>query len=89
MRILISCQTTKALAQRLEKCFMLNSAEHEFFLIIKVKMPSILGILTFMSRQNSILRLSEPEQKLKFLVFLYLYTHLKFHALLSEHEFFL
>ena len=29
--------------------FMLNSTEHEIFLLINVKMPTIVGILTFMS----------------------------------------
>ena len=35
--------------------FVLNSAEHEimnFFLLINVKMPTIVGILTFMSRKK-------------------------------------
>ena len=32
----------------------------EFFLLINVKMPTIVGILRFMSRKNSILSLSEP-----------------------------
>ena len=31
-----------------------------FFLLINVKMPTIVGILTFMSGQNSIVGLSEP-----------------------------
>ena len=39
---------------------MLNSAEHEFFLLINVKMPTIVGILTFTSKKNSIIGLSEP-----------------------------
>ena len=34
---------------------MLNSAVHEFFLLISFKMPTSVGILTFMSRKNSIL----------------------------------
>ena len=34
----------------------------KFFLLINVKMPTIVGILTFMSRKNSILSLSEPEK---------------------------
>ena len=34
----------------------------KFFLLIDVKMPTIVGILTFMSRKNSILGLSEPEK---------------------------
>ena len=32
-----------------------------FFLLINVKMPVIVGILTFMSGKNSILGLSEPK----------------------------
>ena len=31
------------------------------FLLVNVKMPTIVGILTFVSRKNSILGLSEPE----------------------------
>ena len=38
--------------------FMLNSTEHE--LLINFKIPTIVGILTFMSGKNSILGLSEP-----------------------------
>ena len=33
----------------------------KFFLLINVKMPTIVGILTFMSRKNRILGLSESE----------------------------
>ena len=44
----------------------------KFFLLINVKMPTIFGILTVMSRKNSIISLSEPEKKLNFLLFLYL-----------------
>ena len=33
----------------------------KFFLLIKVKMPITVGILTFMSKKNSILSLYEPE----------------------------
>ena len=33
----------------------------KFFLLLNVKMPTVHGILTFMSRKNSILGLSEPE----------------------------
>ena len=32
----------------------------KFFLLINIKMPAIVGILTVMSRKNSILGLSEP-----------------------------
>ena len=34
----------------------------EFFLLINVKMPTTVGILTFMSRKNSIFGLSESEK---------------------------
>ena len=40
---------------------MLSSAEHYFFLLINVKMPTIVGILTFMNRKNSVLGSSELE----------------------------
>ena len=52
------------------------------FLLINVKMPTIVGILTFMSRKNSILGLSEPA-KAEFLDIFYTYEHLKVHAQLS------
>ena len=38
----------------------------KFYLLRNVKMPTIISILTFMSRKNSILGLSEPE-KVEFL----------------------
>ena len=41
------------------------------FLLINVKMPTTVGILTFMSRKNSILGLCDPE-KMNFLIFLYI-----------------
>ena len=34
----------------------------KFFLLINDKMPTIVGILTFMSGKNSILGLSEPKK---------------------------
>ena len=43
----------------------------KFFLLINVKMPTIVGILTFMSGKNSILDLSEPKKKPNFLIFFY------------------
>ena len=42
--------------------FMLNSTEHEFFLLINVKMLTIVGILTFINGKSSILGLSEPKK---------------------------
>ena len=44
----------------------------KFFLLINVKMPTTVGILTFMSQKNSIIILSEPGKKLIFLIFFYL-----------------
>ena len=38
-----------------------------FLLLINVKIPTIVGILTFMSRENSILGLSELEKNAEFL----------------------
>ena len=54
----------------------------KLFLLINVKMPTIVGILTFMSRKNSLLHLSEPEKSWISWYF-YTYEHLKFHAQLS------
>ena len=42
--------------------FMLNSVAREFFLFINVKIPTTVGILTFLNRKNSIVSLSEPKQ---------------------------
>ena len=53
-----------------------------FFLLINVEMPTIVGILTFMNGKNSILCLSELKKSQKNLYF-YTYVHLKFHAQLS------
>ena len=52
----------------------------KFSLLINVKIPTINGILTFMSRKNSILGLYESEKKTKFFLYFYNYEHLKFHA---------
>ena len=35
------------------KLFMLNSAEHEIYPFMNVKMPTIVGILTFISMMNT------------------------------------
>ena len=62
--------------------FMLNSTEHEIFQLISFKMPTTVGILTFMSGKNSILGVSGPE-KGQISRYFYTYVHLKFHAQLS------
>ena len=54
----------------------------KFFVLINIKMPAIVGILTFISAKNSILGLSE-HKKAEFLDILYTYEHLKCHAQLS------
>ena len=63
---------------------MLNSAEHENFPAHKCKKrPTVVGILAFMSRINSILGLSLPE-KVEFLdIFILMSTINKFHGQLS------
>ena len=55
----------------------------KFSQLINVKMPTVVGILTFMSRRNSIIGISEPVKKTEFLDIVYTYEHLKFHAQLS------
>ena len=49
----------------------------KFFLLINVKIPTSVGILTFMSRKNNIIGTSEHE---KGRISWYSYEHLKFHA---------
>ena len=44
----------------------------KFFLLINVKMPTAVGILTFMSGKNRILGLSQPKKQAEFLLLLYL-----------------
>ena len=46
---------------------MIKLLSMKFFLSINVKMPTVVGIVTFMSRKNSIIDLSEPEKNAKFL----------------------
>ena len=54
----------------------------KFSLLINVKMPTIVGILTFKSGKNSILGLSELKIS-QISCYFYTYEHLKFHAQLS------
>ena len=55
----------------------------KFFLSINVKMPTIVGILTFVSSKNSIPGFSEPEKSDFLDIFYTYYKHLKFHAQLK------
>ena len=59
-----------------------NQLGMKFFLLINVKMPIIVGILTFMSGKNSILDLPEPK-KSRISWYFYTYERLEFHAQLS------
>ena len=52
-----------------------------FFLLIHVKMPTIVGIFTCMSGKNNILGLSEPKKRIS--SYFHTYEHLKFYAQLS------
>ena len=47
-------EETVVLAPQVKKLFfIINSAEHEIFLLINVKMPTIVGISTYISMINS------------------------------------
>ena len=59
----------------------------KMFPLINIKMATTVGILTFVSRQNIILGLSEPEKKWISWYF-YTYEHLKFMLSLAEQEIF-
>ena len=63
LQLLILSNSFKIIRPRGYKTFfMFNSTEHKIFLLINVKMPTIVGILTFMSMKSSILGLSEPKK---------------------------
>ena len=49
-------------ASRFKKTSCLTQLSIKFFLVVNVKMPTVVGITTFMSRKNSILGLSESEK---------------------------
>ena len=59
-----------------------------FFLLVNVKMPTIGGILTFMSKKNSTIGLSEPE-KCWISCYFYTYELLKFMLSWLGHDFFI
>ena len=44
----------------------------KFFLLIYVKIPTTVGIFTFKSRKNMILRLPEPETEFFYIIIMYL-----------------
>ena len=59
-----------------------------FFPLINVKMPIIVGILTFMSRKNSIIILSDSEKEYEFLNIFIFISIKNFMLSLAEHNFF-
>ena len=58
-RILSNCKQGPEVIKKFSCSTQLSM---KFFLLINVKMPTIVGIFTFMSRQNSLLVLSESEK---------------------------
>ena len=53
----------KASGREVKKLFSCSTQfSMKFFLLINVKMPTVVGILTFMNRKNSIMSLSEPKK---------------------------
>ena len=58
------------LVPRLLKISCSTQLSMNYFLLINIKMPTIVGILTLMSRKNSIVGFSEPDKKLHFLSFI-------------------
>ena len=57
-----SGQTASSSLQVIKKISCSTQLSMKFFLLLNVKMPIVVGILTFMSRENSILGLSETEK---------------------------
>ena len=47
-----------------------------FFLLINVKMPTIVGILTYMSTKNCILGLPEPKKAELLDIFIHIYIYI-------------
>ena len=72
MQILDLTVEAKDWPQDYKTFFMLNSTKHEIFLLINVKMPTFVGIGTFMSAKKNILGLSEHKKSRFFKISLYL-----------------
>ena len=58
----------------------------KFFLFINVKMSTIVGILTFLSRKTSIIGLPEPEEEVEILDIFILMNRKNFMLSSVEHE---
>ena len=63
MDMQVTCKTTNPGPEVIKLFSCSTHLSMNFFLLINVKMPAIVGILTFMSGENSILGLSEPTKK--------------------------
>ena len=63
--------------------FMLNSTKHEIFMRINVKMPTIVGILTFISMINTTPESLKARNSFLLLLNFSFYEQLKFHGQLS------
>ena len=63
----------------------LTQLSMKFFLLIYIKMPTIVGILIFISRKNFMLNSAVQEKKFKLIVFtnVIFYRQNKFHSQLS------
>ena len=62
---------------------MLNSTEHKFIMLINVKMPTIVGILTFICMLNATSESLKARKVGIFQQFSFYEQQLKFHAQLS------
>ena len=68
LKVFLSCMNGQQSGPEIIKLFSCSAlVSMKFSLPINVKMPTIVGILTFISRKNSILGLAEPEKKVAFL----------------------
>ena len=65
---------------------VLNSAEHEIFLLINVKMPTIVGILIFISRINTPSERFKAKNFLIFVSILVFMSRKRFMLIWVEHE---
>ena len=79
-------QALGTLARGYKTFFMLNSTEHKFIMLMNVKMPTIVGILTFFRMINAT---SQSLKARKVLIFQHLSfcEQLKYHTQLSIKSF--
>ena len=63
---------------------MVNSTEHELILLINVKMPTVVGILPFISRINTTTYESFKQEKSLYIQYFRFNEQLKINAQLSQ-----